>query len=76
MDRPDIVTLLLSHHLTDPNLNVGFKIIFYVVWLVSVFSQGIDGFTPLTFAVSKGSKDIVKILLAASAIDLNLRYCN
>merc|ERR1712218_178622 len=55
MLRPDIVSLLLSHPNTDPNM------------------IGLDGFTPLTLAVTKSSPEIVTVLLQSPGCDVNFR---
>ena len=38
-----------------------------------MFYQGIDGFTPLTLAITKASSNIVSMLLAFPPVDVNLR---
>ena len=80
MTRADIVKMLLAHDKTDPNLNVSNftctnDAILFTDFVIVQFLhyQGFDGFTPLTLAVSKGSADIVALLLSHPGVDVNLR---
>jgi len=90
MDRADIVTLLLSHPLTDPNLNGidGFTPLTFAVSkgskdIVKILlsAPAIDlnlreggGMTALHLGCLYNNTDIVRILLSDKRVDSNLKF--